>query len=109
MCMLGSPTCEGACEGRWREGSKCEGGRARGVAGVPADHHTFVALAMGYSRAGDLARALSVLDYMQEAGVPPATHAFNAVLRGAARAGDLPTCRALYRRLTSHGVRPPPI
>lgn len=37
-------------------------------AGIPADGHTYVALARGYAQSGDLPRALGVLDHMAESG-----------------------------------------
>lgn len=74
-------------------------------AGVSPNHHTFTALAMGYSAAGQVAKAVSVLEYMKEAGMPPGVHAFNAVLRGVAHNGDVATCREIFQRLLDAGVR----
>lgn len=37
-------------------------------AGVPGDGHTYAALTRGYAQAGDLPRALGVLDHMAETG-----------------------------------------
>lgn len=39
-------------------------------AGVPGDGHTYAALTRGYAQAGDLQRALGILDHMVEAGTP---------------------------------------
>jgi pentatricopeptide repeat protein len=39
-------------------------------AGVPGDGHTYAALTRGYAQAGDLPRALGILDHMVEAGTP---------------------------------------
>lgn len=69
------------------------------LAGVTADHHTFVAMATGYAAAGDVQRCASVLDFMQNAGVRPQRHAFNTVLSAAAQHGDLQLCRNVYQRM----------
>lgn len=76
------------------------------LAGVAADHHTFVAMATAYAAAGDIPRCASVLDYMDTAGVPPQRHAFNAVLAAAAKEGNLQLCQDVYRRMLASQEEP---
>jgi pentatricopeptide repeat protein len=39
------------------------------TAGIPGDGHTYAALTRGYAQAGELQRALGILDHMVEAGM----------------------------------------
>jgi pentatricopeptide repeat protein len=62
-CASRHITLHGKLNGRWKNNIAL-------CAGVPGDGHTYAALTRGYAQAGDLQRALGILDHMVEAGGP---------------------------------------
>ncbi|KAG5182086.1 hypothetical protein JKP88DRAFT_319758 [Tribonema minus] len=88
-------------------GSSSSGGGLSFAGGAVPSVHAFTAVLSGFADAGDMARALTVLELMERSGVTANLVTYTALLGACVKAGALPEARRLFEGLRAKGQRDP--